>query len=183
MTRKSLRCSSLAIRSATFAAWPSGQLVCGSMSSMTYIPAGLTKSSASSNRRYFPDHVSAKIKSNCCPLSERRNSSPSLQITVRRVSLPRCFFRMDKRDSSLSTVMRLEFASIPSSNHAVERPVPEPSSRKRAEGFVAANVRNKEQVSGSDAIVKPDARVSTHIPARVFGSWRFERSFISSNND
>src|SRR6185503_2731969 len=158
----------------------SGQFGCGSMSSMTYIPVGFSNSSASSSKRYLPDHVSAKMKSKCCPRTERRKSSPSAHTTVSRGSPPRCFFRMDKRLLSLSTVVRRERASIPSSSQAVDRPVPEPSSRKRADGFEAARVRNKEHVRGSDAMLKPDARVSAQIAAMTSGSRRLARSFIGA---
>ncbi|KXS30609.1 MAG: hypothetical protein AWT59_3268 [Candidatus Gallionella acididurans] len=67
---------------------------------------------------------------------------------------------------------------MPSSNHAVDKPVPEPSSRKRADGLDAANVRSKEQVSDSDAIVNPEARVSAHIAGMAMGSLRLKRSFM-----
>ena len=40
---------------------------------------------------------------------------------------------------------------MPSSIHAVDKPVPEPNSRKRDDGFDADSVRSKEHVSGSDA--------------------------------
>src|SRR6476660_2645275 len=150
------------------------------MSSMTYIPVGFSNSSASSSKRYLPDHVSAKMKSKCCPRTERRKSSPSAHTTVSRGSPPRCVFRMDKRLLSLSTVVRRERASIPASSQAVDRPVPEPSSRKRADGFEAARVRNKEHVRGSDAMLKPDARVSAQIAAMTSGSRRLARSFIGA---
>src|SRR5450759_698064 len=156
------------------------------MSSMTYRPDGANRSRASSRKRYFPDQVSAKMKSKCCPRRDCRNSSPSAQTTDRRGSSPKCRFKMDNRASSLSTVVRCDPESMPSSSHAVDKPVPEPSSRKRADGLDAANVRNKEQVSGSDAIVKPEARVSAQMAGRVLGSLRLERSFIfleSSNDD
>lgn len=145
---------------------------------MTYRPDGTNRSRASSRKRYFPDEVSAKMKSNCCPRSDLRYSSPSAQTTDSRGSAPKCRFSMDNRASSLSMVVRCDPESMPSSSHAVDRPVPEPSSRKRADGLDAANVRSKEQVSGSDAIVKQEARVSAQIAGRIFGSLRLERSFM-----
>jgi hypothetical protein len=64
---------------------------------------------------------------------------------------------------------------MPSSSHAVDKPVPVPSSRKRADGLDAAKVRNKEQVSGSDAIVKPKAQVSAQMAGVALGSLRFKK--------
>lgn len=145
---------------------------------MTYRPNWASKLSASSSKRYFPDQVSAKIKSKCCPRSDCKNSSPSAQTTDSRGSAPKWRFRIDKSASSLSTVVRCDPESIPSSSHAVDKPVPEPSSRKRAEGLDAAKVRNREHVSRPDAMVKPEARVSAQIAARALGSLRLERSFI-----
>jgi hypothetical protein len=62
---------------------------------------------------------------------------------------------------------------MPSSSHAVDRPVPDPSSRNRPDGFDAASVRSNEHVSGSDAMTKPQARVSAQMAAEEFGSLRF----------
>ena len=148
------------------------------MSSTMYRPDGINRSRASSSMRYFPDHVSAKIKSKRCPRIDRRNSSPSAQTTDNRESAPKCRFRIDRTASSLSTVVRCDPESRPSSSHAVDNPVPEPSSSKRADGLDAANVRSREPVSGSDAIVKPQARVSAQMAESAFGSLRLERSFI-----
>jgi hypothetical protein len=67
---------------------------------------------------------------------------------------------------------------MPSRIHAVDRPVPEPSSRNRPPGFEAANVRNREHVNDSDAIVNPAARVSAQIEETTFGSLRLRWSFI-----
>ena len=80
--------------------------------------------------------------------------------------------------ATFNAYVRCDLESIPSSSHAVDKPVPEPSSRKRADGLDAAKVRSKEQVSGSDAIVKPKARVSAQMAARAFGSLILRRSFI-----
>ena len=145
---------------------------------MTYRPEGANRSSASSRKRYFPDQVSAKMKSNCCPRRDCRNSSPSAQTTDNRESAPKWRFRIDSTTSSLSTVVRHDPESMPSSSHAVDNPVPEPNSRNRADGLDTANVRSKEQVSGSDAIVNPEARVSAQMSARIIGSLRLKRSFI-----
>ena len=67
---------------------------------------------------------------------------------------------MSSNAASLSTVVRLDAASMPSNNHAVESPVPEPSSKKRPPVLLAANVRNSEQVCGSEGMVKPAVWVS-----------------------
>jgi hypothetical protein len=145
---------------------------------MTYIPPGFSNSSASSSKRYFPAHVSAKIKSNRCPRSDCKNSSPSAHTTFNRGSELRWRLRIDNKTSSLSTVVRCDPASIPSINHAADNPVPEPNSRKRADGFDDASVRSSEHVRGSDAMLKPEARVSAQIAGRTFGSLRLERSYI-----
>ena len=67
---------------------------------------------------------------------------------------------------------------MPSSNQAVERPVPEPNSRKRPPGLVAASVRKNAHVNGSDAMVKPMARVACQIAGMAAGSLMFCSSFM-----
>lgn len=53
-----------------------------------------------------------------------------------------------------------------------------PAQEKRAERFEAARVRSKEQVSGSEAIVKPQARESAQMPAMAPGSSCLDQLFI-----
>jgi hypothetical protein len=89
---------------------------------------------------------------------------------------------MDSSAASLSMVVKCEPESMPSSSHAVDKPVPEQSSRKRADGLEAAKVSCKDQAIDSDAIVKPEARVSAQLAERIFGSLILERSFIFWGN-
>ena len=76
---------------------------------------------------------------------------------------------MSSSAGSLSMVVSVDVASMPSSNQAVERPVPDPSSKKRPPTLLAANVRSSEQVCGSEGIAKPDACVSAHRAWITFG--------------
>lgn len=67
--RRSLRVSRSPINAATFGGWSAGQFGCGSISSITYNPPGLSRASVCSRCVYLPGQVSAKIKSNDCPSS------------------------------------------------------------------------------------------------------------------
>ena len=67
---------------------------------------------------------------------------------------------------------------MPSKSQAADSPVPEPSSRNLPPGLDAARVRKKEHVSGSDAMLKPIARVARQMEDVIWGSLMFFASFI-----
>ena len=52
---------------------------------------------------------------------------------------------------------------MPSNSHAVDKPDPEPNSRKRPPGLLPASILNNEPVNGSDNILKPMAWLSAMI--------------------
>src|SRR5277367_5991391 len=114
----------------------------------------------SSNTMYLPGQVSAKIKLNFCLLFFFIHSLPSVQIRVRRLSTPRFSFAMLNNVSSLSNDITVESLSMPSSIHAVAKPVPVHSSRNLLPGFDAASVFNNVQVDISDICKKPQASVA-----------------------
>jgi hypothetical protein len=78
----------------------------------------------------------------------------------------------------LSTVIKDEELSMPARIHAVERPVPDPSSRNRPDGFEVARVLNSEQVNESETIENPVVTESLHMSSTTLGSFNLSRSFI-----
>src|SRR5258707_11862798 len=128
-----------------------------------YNPPGFNMERASSSNKYFPCQVSAKMKSNFRLRLLANHSAPSVNTTVNLLSLPKCCCAIVRKASSLSIETKVECSSIPSRIQEADKPVPVPSSRNLPAGLEAARVRKSVPVSGSDAIVKPEALVAISI--------------------
>src|SRR5258708_1020538 len=68
---------------------------------------------------------------------------------------------------------------MPSSNHAVESPVPVPSSSRGPPGFVAASTRSIAPVLGSDGMLNPTLTVRSRIADNIAGGFRCARSSMA----
>ena len=135
---------------ATFEACPLGQFFCGNISSMIYLPPLANLLQASSKLSYFPGTASAKMR-----LKEQfelfaSHSFPSSTTSRRRPSRPRWRNATPLAALSLSTEIRDDPSSMPSSNQAVANPVPVPSSSRSLLGQLAARARNKTPVFRSE---------------------------------
>src|ERR1700754_576938 len=128
-----------------------------------YRAEGLSMSSTSSNIKYLPCQVSAKIKSNFKFLFRSIQPAPSDSVNFNLWSLPRYCFAICSTAGSLSTEISEEDAFIPSRIQEVDRPVPVPSSRNLPPGFEAASVFKNAHTLTSEAIGKPDSLVALSI--------------------
>jgi hypothetical protein len=91
---------------------------------------------------------------------DRTGSAAEIRFAERLVYIDNCL-AMSKKTLSLSMEVNIGLLSIPSNIHAVDKPVPVPNSSILPPGLVPTKVLNKEQVLGSDAIVKPEYFVAS----------------------
>ena len=134
-------------------------------------PPSATRLRASSKLENFPGQASAKIKSNFWSCATARNSSPSWHTKVTRGSLAKCFCAICWQYGSLSTLSNDACWSMPCNSHAVEIPVPVPSSSILPLGLEAERAINNVPVLGSEAMLNPDFWVSEMRACNAWGYW------------
>ena len=121
---------------------------------------------------YLPGMASANIRSYDAPACWCRKPAASAVTISSRGSAPRMSRATACDPGSISTLTSVASRSMPSSNHAVESPVPVPSSSRRPPGLLAASTRSIAPVLGSDGIGNANASVRPRTAGSAAGGFR-----------